>query len=207
MVSKTNEQALESAIEKHLTGNCLEDLKAGVKEAAPDFGNKLYKLGQSADFDMHYALDKKFFWKFLQDTQEDELEKLKLNSPKDWQRKVLERFDRLIKKHGILHLLKKGLSVDDAYFNLMYPAPLASSSDKVKQNFEANIFSSTRQIRYSEANPLQEIDMVLFINGIPLITLELKNPWTGQTARYHGQKQYRNDRDVSQPLLQFGRCL
>ena len=42
--------------------------------------------------------------------QEEELEKLKRNSPNEWQRKVLERFDRLIKKHGILHLLKKGLS-------------------------------------------------------------------------------------------------
>ncbi|GAM72594.1 type I restriction-modification system [Vibrio sp. JCM 19236] len=104
-------------------------------------------------------------------------------------------------------MLKKGLNVDDASFNLMYPAPLASSGAKVKENFAANIFSVTRQLRYSKANPLQEIDMVLFINGIPLITLELKNHWTGQTARYHGQKQYREDRDISQPLLQFGRCL
>lgn len=207
MVSQTNEQALEAAIEKALTGTCIEDIKAGVQEAAPDFGNKFYKLGQPTDFDMHYALDTKFFWQFLEVTQEEELEKLKKNSPNDWERKVLERFDRLIKKHGILHLLKKGLSVEDAHLNLMYPAPLASSSDSVKQNFNANIFSSTRQLRYSKTNPLQEIDMVLFINGIPLITLELKNAWTGQNARYHGQKQYRNDRDTSQSLLQFGRCL
>ena len=89
----------------------------------------------------------------------------------------------------------------------MYPAPLASSSEKVKQNFAENIFSCTRQVRYSLANPLQEIDMVLFINGIPLITLELKNAWTGQTARFHGQKQYREDRDNQQPLLNFARCL
>jgi type I restriction enzyme R subunit len=207
MVSQTNEQALESAIEKHLTGTCLEDLKNGVKEVIPNFNNKNFELGYSSDFDMQYAIDKRFFWQFLQATQEEELEKLKRFSPKDWERKVLERFDRMIKKHGLLHLLKKGLSVDDAHLHLMYPAPLASSSEKVKQNFDANIFSSTRQIRYSQANPLQEIDMVLFINGIPLITLELKNPWTGQTARYHGQKQYRNDRDTSQPLLQFSRCL
>ncbi|MFS1421969.1 type I restriction endonuclease subunit R [Shewanella sp. 10N.286.48.B5] len=207
MVSKTNEQALEAAIEKHLTGTCLEELKIGVQEAAPDYNNSMYKLGYAADFDTHYALDMKFFWQFLQNTQEQELEKLKKTSPNDWERKVLERFDRLIKKHGILHLLKKGLSVEDAHLNLMYPAPLASSSDSVKQNFNANVFSATRQLRYSKANPLQEIDMVLFINGIPLITLELKNAWTGQNARYHGQKQYREDRDVSQSLLQFGRCL
>lgn len=207
MVSQTNEKELEAAIERALTGTCLEDIKAGVQEAKPDFGNKHYKLGYPTDFDSHYALDTKFFWQFLENTQKKELEKLKRNNPNDWQRKVLERFDKLIKKHGILYLLKKGLGVDDAQLDLMYPAPLASSSDKVHQNFAANIFSATRQLRYSKANPGEEIDMVLFINGIPLITLELKNAWTGQNARYHGQKQYRNDRDITQPLLQFGRCL
>ncbi|WP_236758657.1 type I restriction endonuclease subunit R [Aeromonas caviae] len=107
----------------------------------------------------------------------------------------------------MLHLLKKGLSVDDAHLTLMYPAPLASSSAVVSQDFAANLFSCTRQVAYSAQNPKQEIDMVLFINGIPLITLELKNHWTGQNAYYHGQKQYREDRDISQPLLHFGRCL
>tara|TARA_R110002110_G_scaffold415847_1_gene657769 strand:- start:29192 stop:32251 length:3060 start_codon:yes stop_codon:yes gene_type:complete len=205
MVSQTNEQALEAAIEKALTGVSSEELKVGEKEAG--YFGAGYVTGFPADFNMQYALDERLFWEFLEKTQDDELEKVKKNSPNDWRRKIIERFDRLIKKHGILHLLKKGLSVDDAHFNLMYPAPLASSSEKVKQNFEENIFSCTRQVRYSLANPLQEIDMVLFINGMPLITLELKNAWTGQTARYHGLKQYRNDRDASQPLLNFPRCL
>ena len=204
MVSQTNEQALEAAIEKYLTGSCLEESKVSEQMIDQGLG---YLAGFPTDFDMRYAIDIRFFWEFLEKTQADELEKIKKNSPSDWQRKMLERFDRLIKKHGILHLLKKGLSVDDAHIDLMFPAPLASSSEKVKQNFEDNIFSCTRQVHYSEANPLQEIDMVLFINGIPLITLELKNAWTGQTARYHGQKQYREDRDISQPLLNFGRCL
>ncbi len=204
MVSNTNEQALEAAIEKALTGISSEALKDG--ETATGQGAR-YKIGSPADFDMHYAIDNRYFWEFLENTQKKELEKVQRNNQGDWQRKILERFDRLIKKHGILHLLKKGLSVDDAHFNLMYPAPLASSSETVKKNFEDNIFSCTRQLRYSQANTLQEIDMVLFINGIPLITLELKNAWTGQTARYHGQKQYRDDRDINQPLLNFGRCL
>ncbi len=204
MVSQTNEQALESAIEKCLAGISTEELKEGLSQQSLGAG---YFIGAASDFNMQYAIDERFFWQFLQKTQEEELAKLQKNNSSDWQRKLLERFDRLIKKHGILHLLKKGLSVDDAHFNLLYPAPLASSSEKVKQNFADNVFSCTRQVRYSMANPLQEIDMVLFINGIPLITLELKNAWTGQTARYHGQKQYRDDRDAAQALLTFGRCL
>ena len=207
-VSKTNEQALESAIEKYLTGTCLEEEKNLVRERpAGSAYAQAYQLGLATDFNAQYAIDNTYFWSFLESTQAKEIEKLKRNSPSDWQRKVLERFDRMIKKYGIIHLLKKGLSVDDAHLNLMYPAPLASSSESVQKNFASNIFSCTRQVRYSLANPLQEIDMVLFINGIALVTLELKNAWTGQTARYHGQKQYREDRDVTQPLLNFGRCL
>ncbi len=187
MVSKTNEEALEALIESHLS----------------DVG--AFQIGQPVDYNPQFAVDMRYFWQFLEATQADELDKLRKHS--DWQRKILERFDRLIKKHGILHLLKKGLAVDDAFFNLMYPAPLASSSKSVADNFAANIFSVTRQVRYSLANPGEEIDMVLFINGIALISMELKNPWTGQNARYHGTKQYREDRDTAQPLLQFGRCL
>ena len=211
MVSQTNEQALEAAIELALTGLTTEAVKeaGGIGEtpAAEMVASNGFQLGLPSDFNAQYALDEKFFWRFLEQSQEKELAKLQKHNPADWQRKLLERYDRLIKKHGILHLLKKGLAVDDAHFHLMYPAPLASSSEKVKQNFAANIFSCTRQVHYSLANPLHEIDMVLFLNGIPLVTMELKNAWTGQTARYHGQKQYREDRDFNQPLLNFARCV
>ncbi len=211
MVSQTNEQALEAAIEQALTGATTEEMKGAgqVRQTPADdlVANNGFRLGLPMDFNAQCALDEKQFWRFLEETQKAELTKLTKHNPADWQRKILERYDRLMKKHGILHLLKKGLPVDDAHFHMMYPAPLASSSEKVKQNFRANIFSCTRQVRYSMANPLQEIDMVLFINGIPLVTMELKNAWTGQTARFHGQKQYREGRDNGQPLLNFGRCL
>lgn len=209
MVSNTKEQALEAAIEQALTGQCLETLGNDIGEGAAVYAKPHhgFVLGQACDFDKQYAIDKRLFWQFLETTQATELAKLQLHHPHDWQRKVLERFDRIIKKQGVLHLLKKGLSVDDAHLTLMYPAPLASSSATVSQDFAANLFSCTRQVAYSAQNPKQEIDMVLFINGIPLITLELKNHWTGQNACYHGQKQYREDRDISQHLLHFGRCL
>jgi len=203
MVSNTREVALEKAIQKHLTGHTTEEL-AG--QPAP-VGDGPYRIGQPGDFNAQFALDTAMFWQFLQATQGKELAKLQSRNPSDWQAKILERFDRMIKKHGLLHLLKKGFAVDDAFFVLMYPAPLASSAARVQENFAANIWSITRQVRYSQTNPLEEIDIVLFLNGMPLITVELKNAWTGQTARFHGQKQYREGRDATQPLLQFGRAL
>jgi type I restriction enzyme R subunit len=203
MVSNTKEVALEQAIQRHLTGHTTEDL-AG--QPAP-VGDGPYRIGLSSDFNAQFALDTEMFWEFLQATQGQELAKLQSRNPSDWKAKILERFDRMIKKHGLLHLLKKGLPVDDAFFSLMYPAPLTSSAARVHENFAANIWSITRQVRYSQVNTGEEIDMVLFLNGMPLITVELKNAWTGQTARFQGQKQYREHRDATQPLLQFGRAL
>src|SRR5690606_30925166 len=145
------------------------------------------------------------FWDFLEETQPKEIEKLKVSS--DWKLKILERFDRKVKKDGILKLLKKASEVDNAHFTLFYEAPSASSAESIKLNFNKNQFSVTRQLRYSTVNPGEEIDMVLFVNGIPLATMELKNAWTHQTAAVHGIEQYKKSRDNSQPLLQFGRCL
>ncbi|KIN76923.1 type I restriction endonuclease subunit R [Sulfitobacter mediterraneus] len=201
-VSNTKEIALEQAIERHLTGTTTEDLKDGGVESGP------YHIGRSTDFDAALALDTALFWEFLEATQGKALEKLKTRNPADWQAKILGQFDKLVKRKGVLHLLKKGLPVDDAHLTLMYPAPLASSAQKVHDNFAANIWSITRQVHHSLANPNESVDMVLFLNGLPIVTLELKVTSTSapQTARYHGQKQYR-ERDATQPLMQFGRAL
>jgi type I restriction enzyme R subunit len=211
MPSLTNEAALESTIEKQLTGTCLEELKAQgnayvANERAPLYraGNG-YFVGLPEDFNAKFAIDEVRFWDFLATTQKEELDKIQKQS--DWKLKILERLDRMIKKHGIIRLFRKGLAIDDAHFTLFYPLPLASSSDTVKANFESNQFSVTRQLRYSLTNPKEEIDMVLFLNGLPFSTMELKNHWTGQNAKVHGQEQYRFKRDISQSLLNFGRCI
>jgi type I restriction enzyme R subunit len=211
MTSQTNEQALESAIEKCLTGTCFEELidqgnADSLAERAELYraGNGYY-LGASKDFNARYAMDEHRFWHFLEATQAPEL--AKLQKQPDYKLKILERLDRMIRKYGIIRLLRKGLDVDDAHFTLFYVAPLASSSKAVKDHFEKNEFSSTRQVRYSLSRTGEEIDMVLFINGLPFATLELKNQWTGQNARVHGQDQYKFKRDNTQPLLQFGRCI
>jgi type I restriction enzyme, R subunit len=207
--SKTNEQALESAIEKALTGTCLEELDKDreiyVDPPAMYRTGKGFFIGRAHDFNPQYAIDEYRFWDFLENTQKEELDKLKRSS--DWKLKIVERFDRMIKKYGLLRLLRRGLEVEDAHFTLLYQVPMASSSQAVKDNFDKNQFSVTRQVRYNTENQREEMDMVVFINGLPIATLELKNAWTGQSARVHGIKQYKYDRDTRQPLLQFGRCI
>lgn len=185
MVSQTNEAALETHIENTLA-------KDG------------YLMGNPADFDREFAIDVKLFWQFLEATQPKELAKLK-DRP-NWQRLVLERLAKKIKKDSVLAVLKKGLAIDDAHFDLLYRLPYNDLNPEVLANFEANRFSVTRQVHYSETDSFKSVDMVLFVNGMAIATLELKNPWTGQNV-YHAIKQYRYDRDPKETLFEFGRCL
>lgn len=185
MVSQTNEAALETHIENALA-------KDG------------YCIGNPADFDREFAIDGKLFWQFLEATQPKELAKLK-DRP-NWQRLLLERLNKKIKKDSVLAVLKKGLDIDDAHFDLLYRLPYNDLNPEVVANFEANIFSVTRQVHYSESDTFKSVDMVLFVNGLSVATLELKNPWTGQNV-HNAIKQYRTDRDPREPLFEFGRCL
>lgn len=185
MVSQTNEAALETHIENALA-------KDG------------YCIGIPADFDREFAIDGKLFWQFLEATQPKELAKLK-DRP-NWQRLLLERLNKKIKKDSVLAVLKKGLDIDDAHFDLLYRLPYNDLNPEVVANFAANIFSITRQVHYSDSDTFKSVDMVLFVNGLAIATLELKNPWTGQNV-HNAIKQYRTDRDPRESLFEFGRCL
>ena len=190
MFSKTNEEALESSIEKYL------------------LDNHGYIKGHSKDFNKEYAIDETRLFDFLEISQKDELDKLKRDS--DYKQKILYQLSKMISKYGVLKILKKGISIADANFTLFYPAPLISSGDETRKKFSQNQFSVTRQLTYSTQNPSLEIDMVIFINGLPIITIELKNSAMsgyGQSAKYHGINQYKKDRDPKDRLLNFARCL
>ena len=215
MASQTNERALEASIECSLVGVSREELKvksdgdgnSQIQETLEPFltsDGHDYQLGWSADYDRALAVDTAKFWHFLETTQPEQL--AKLHNRANWQRQVLEMLDKRIKKHGVLKVLKNGLSIDDAHFTLLYSAPYNDINPEVAKNFNSNIFSVTRQLYYSNTDIHKSIDMVLFINGLPVVTMELKNAWTGQNT-YHVKKQYCNDRDPHEPLLQFGRCL
>ena len=85
MVSQTNELALEAAIEQALTGLTTEAVnQAGTIRETPAHdlvANNGFRLGLPTDFNPQYALDEEFFWRFLEQTQEQELAKLKSKRP------------------------------------------------------------------------------------------------------------------------------
>jgi type I restriction enzyme R subunit len=102
---------------------------------------------------------------------------------------------------GTLHILRHGFKFQGKTLKLAYYRPAHSLSKEAEALYKCNTFQVCRQVYY-HPDKQQSIDMALAINGIPLATLELKNPGTGQNVS-HAIKQYREERDPSAPLLSF----
>lgn len=205
--SKTNEQAFEALIEKALVGSTHEERSANgqndVEVQSPNA--QQYYWGQPKDMDKKLAIDLRRLWAFLESTQHDVLNEYK---GKDLKTELPKRISKDIETFGVIKVLREGVDVDNIHLSLFYPKPSAADSELSKLKYAQNQFSLTRQQTFSVANPGLEIDMVLFVNGLPVFTFELKNPWTHQTAKYDGQKQYKStERNPKETLLNFGRCL
>jgi hypothetical protein len=147
MPSQTNESALEACIERHLTGGTsgATSDNGKLQEDPPAYQTSKgagYLRGKSTDFNSEFAIDEGKFWQFLESTQAAEL--AKLHYKPDWKRQILERLHRKLKKDGILAVLKKGLDVDNAHFDLLYRLPYNDLNPDVTAKFESNVFSVTR---------------------------------------------------------------
>jgi type I restriction enzyme, R subunit len=109
-----------------------------------------------------------------------------------------------IAKRGVVEVLRGGIKHQiPATIDLFYGTP-TSGNVKAAEQFAANIFSVTRQLRYSRNKTALSLDMAIFINGLPIATFELKNRLTKQTVN-DAVQQYRRDRDERELLFQFGR--
>ncbi|PCJ11042.1 MAG: restriction endonuclease subunit R, partial [Planctomycetota bacterium] len=119
------------------------------------------------------------------------------------------RFDRPIldeiTKKGTLHVLRKGFSDRGSKFYLSFFQPSSGMNPDHQKLYESNRFSVIRQLKYSIKNE-NSIDIGIFLNGLPILTMELKKSLTGQTVE-KAKKQYKFDRDPKEPFLAFKRCL
>ncbi len=109
-----------------------------------------------------------------------------------------------IARRGVVDVLRKGVKHGPAAVTLFYGAP-SPGNVRATELHAANLFSVTRQLRYSLDETQRALDLCLFINGLPVITFELKNRLTKQTVQ-DAIAQYQRDRDPRELLFQFGRC-
>jgi type I restriction enzyme R subunit len=133
------------------------------------------------------------------------VEQLGLDADGPKRQQCLARLQGEIARRGVVDVLRKGIKHGPASVDLFYGTPSPGNA-KAAERFAANIFSVTRQLRYSKDETQLALDLCLFINGLPVTTFELKNRLTKQTVA-DAVQQYKRDRDPRELLFQFGRCL
>ncbi len=164
-----------------------------------------YEQGSNADYNRDYAIDETRLFRFLQDTQPDSLTKLGVFRSEMKKQQFLNRLQGEIAKRGIIDVLRNGVKVYPASLIMFYLTP-TENNVKAKEMYEKNIFSVTRQLMYSNDSTRLALDMCVFINGLPVITFELKNQLTKQDVD-DAVNQYKTDRDPRELLFQFKRCM
>lgn len=164
-----------------------------------------YEQGNNDDYNKDYAIDETRLLRFLQNTQPDELEKIGVFQSEHKKEQFLNRLQGEIAKRGIIDVLRKGIKVYPANLITFYMTP-TEKNIIAKEMFEKNIFSVTRQLMYSKDNTKLAIDFVIFINGLPVLTCELKNRLTKQDVN-DAVYQYQTDRDNRELIFNFKRCM
>lgn len=210
MPTDTSEKGLESLIMRHMTGG--DGFFSGgspmVAEEVPSKSGNGWFAGHPADYEKEYAVDAKQLFAFLMATQPDEFAKLGIGGYADKKsiarQKFLARIQGEINRRGVIDVLRKGIKHGPLSFDLFYGTPSAENEKAVERHAK-NRFSITRQLHFSRENK-RSLDLCAFINGLPVITFELKNSLTKQTVE-DAIEQYRRDRDPREILFQFGRCV
>ena len=209
MTTDTSEKGLESLIMRHMTGTDGLALPTFVAKAAPSKNGSGWFAGNSAAYDREFAVDNEQLFSFLSITQPDEYAKLGIADYRDTKsmarQKFLARLQGEITRRGVIDVLRKGIKHGPLSFDLFYGTPSADNAKAVARH-TTNRFSITRQLYYSREQTKRALDLCAFINGLPLITFELKNSLTKQTVD-DAVEQYKRDRDPRETLFAFGRCV
>jgi type I restriction enzyme R subunit len=206
-----SERAFEAAIEcgllEHGPDACAGDATA-VRETAPPYGENPpggYRKRRPEDYDRALCLLPRDVLDFVLATQPKEWKKLEQHHGAAVREQFLKRLAAEIERRGALDVLRNGIKDSGCKFHLAYFRPASGLNEETRRLHAANLFSAVRQLRYSAKNE-NCLDLVLFLNGIPIFTAELKNPLNGQDVE-DAIRQYKTDRDPREPLLAYGRCL
>ncbi len=198
MVRVPTEKRYEQHIERELN-SLLDD---GLQ-----FHSKVHQRDDSwYDKDLCIVGDE--FIEFLKETQKETYDTLIKKYGNNTHKNILKRLNKVIENKGLIHVLRNGF--DDVYggnIKTLYFQPSSNLNPEYRETkYLKNKFLLVRQLHYSPHNN-NSIDVVVFINGIPILTIELKNQLTGQTV-LDSDKQYRFNRDPKgEPLLKFQRCV
>jgi len=184
MTTNTDEKAFQNAIIAHLTST-------GYRQR----GNNNYNRAS--------CLDPELTLKFIHDTQEKVWKRFQRVYGEDAENRFFYRLINEVDKKGTINILRNGFKEAGCQFNLFYPKPNTKKNPDLFDKFEKNIFSVIDELEYEQKEDSKRLDLVIFINGLPIITIELKDTFSQGVEK--AIKQYKEDRNPREPI--FRRCL
>ncbi len=211
------ERAFEDAIEQALLAHGPDAEAGGGEEVAEQplpfnadtFGDGSvaggYRRRRPAEYNPKLCLIPGDVLGFVTGTQPKEWARLKQHHGAEVNDRFLKRLRREIERRGTLDVLRKGVKDSGCKLRLAYFRPASGLNEELERLYRGNLFAVVRQLRYSEKNT-NELDLALFLNGLPLFTVELKNLLTDQGVE-DAVRQYESTRDPREPLFAYGRCL
>ncbi len=206
MTTDTSERGLERLICTALTGHPCDPPQAGeIREPRVYYGGVGWSAGDPQDYDRDYCVDLVQLSAFLRATQPEAAERLSLNEDSPTRRKFLARLQGEITRRGTIDVLRNGVRHGAHELELLYGTP-STENETAQRLFNENRFTVSRQLRYSKDQAQLALDIGLFINGLPVITFELKNSLTKQTVG-DAVQQYKRDRSPREKLFELGRCV
>lgn len=158
-----------------------------------------YVVRNAADYDRRFAMDPDMLFKFLEDTQPKKMEKIKKSLKENYREGFLNFLNLEICKssRSLIDVLKHGIEIANVKLDLLYTKPATSINEKLIAKVNKNIFSVMEEVWASDK---ERIDLVIFLNGLAIISFELKCNQAGQNYT-HAISQYRNDRDPKTRLF------
>ena len=206
MTTDTSERGLERHICTALTGHPCDPPKGGeLREPRVSYGGVGWTAGDPRDYDRDYCVDLVQLSAFLRATQPEAEERLSLDEDSPTRRKFLARLQGEITRRGTIDVLRNGVKHGAHELELLYGTP-STENESAQRLFNENRFTVSRQLRYSKDQTQLALDIGLFINGLPVITFELKNSLTKQTVG-DAEEQYKKDRNPREKLFELGRCM
>ncbi|MED1458178.1 type I restriction endonuclease subunit R [Bacillus safensis] len=157
--------------------------------------------GETSNSFKQHAIDVEELFAFLEDTQEKRMRTLEKSYGSTYKEQVLKRIKGQLHKQGLVECLRKGIKDRGVTLQLAYNQPPTNMNKTLNEQYKKNRFNVARQVFYSDKHK-NSLDMVLFLNGLPLVVMELKNPLTNQTVE-DAMKQLKNDRDPREQLFKF----
>lgn len=163
--------------------------------------NNGYVVRKDKEYDRLHAMDREMLFKFLNDTQPDEMEALRKVYKQDLEETLVSYINAEVTKtrSSLLDVLKHGIEISNIKLDLMYAKPATDFNKELVEKYEKNVFSVMEEVWASDK---ERIDLVIFLNGLAIMTFELKCNIAGQSYE-DAIYQYRTERNPKTRLFLF----